>query len=217
MKSTTRRFLCAFFCLSLLFLTACAKKTVSLTYSEGVYRNEKQGYALVYSQTGCIRAAQAFTEAPAAVIRNQTGRDVPLYEIPGMDPRCWLCDADHAVYLDENLTLPALSDLTVTEIAIANLNTLSQKTALARIEDPEKIANLLDIYFTGIPTAPDDLPAEVGNKFELFFISTEFPSLYYVLEYWSYTTEGGVIYDSMRDQCFAMGTVLERYFLEAQA
>ena len=181
--SVVRLLALALACMAL--LSSCSGGAFTLTYSNGAYRNEKQGVAYRWAPTN-YRAVSAKTDETVAVIKSERSADVPLYAIGDMDPALFLTDSTYSIYYSEKTTLPTLAELKPTYVT---LSFMTYAFEIGRIENKAEIDDLVEIYSKGTTVPAAKVIPSPESRYELLFFSDTYKGISYALEYWKFAEE----------------------------
>ena len=214
-------------CLSL--LVSCGKKAYPLTYEDGVFKNEQKEAAFLEAPL-CYRACSALKSTTVANISGLRVEDIPLYAIENADSTLYLTDDSYTLYYSESLSLPTLAEMKPYYISLGSPgdNSATELDALTENEQAQ-IDDLVEILTVGTSYPAQKLSAYTPeSRFELLFLSKEYPAFFYVLEYWKFTdtttfmdgdqeitVKKGVVYDRATGRFFIMGSILEDYFINS--
>lgn len=211
----------------LCLLPACTKKAYELELEDGVFQNEKKELAFAEAPA-CYRACSALTGEVIANITGLWSEALPLYAIEGLSTENYLTDANYTLYYNTNLTLPTLAEMKPHYISLGSpgTNSATELDALTESEQTQ-IDDLVEILTVGTSYPASKITAYTPeSRFELLFLSKEYPGFFYVLEYWKYTdpitfsdgdreitVQKGVVYDRAENCFYVMGSILEDYFI----
>ena len=163
-------------------LFASCGGAMKLSYENGAYRDGKSGAAFLAAPV-CYRAVSRLDAEEIARIESTRG-DRVLYAIEGMDSTLWLTDENFDVYYSETLTLPALWEMNITRISQCQSGAYA--VPLHTIDRAEQIADVVETYQKGTTIPGDRIIPSPEARYELLFQSSDYPSIAYVLEYWTF-------------------------------
>lgn len=175
----------------LCLLLVCAALLVScggateLTYENGAYRNEKSGAAYVMAPL-CYRAISRLDAEEIAKIVGTKSEKI-LYAIEGLDSSLWLTDENFDLYYSETLNLPELWEMNVTDISLCLSGAYA--VPVATIEQAAQIADVVETYEKGTTIPGDKVIPQPETRYEMLFLSSDYPGIAYVLEYWKFAQE----------------------------
>lgn len=139
-----------------------------------------------------------------------------LYKIGDMDPALWLTTeysgAATTVYYSEDITLPALSELSpeLCYICEQGEQTYSIYTFGSSEGEDVVIEELIGALYDE-EAEPEIWPrGDADETYMLKFYSEEWPAIYYNLVY-AQCESGGYIYDRASKKCVAVGDILNGY------
>ena len=190
--------------LAALMLTGCSANLVNLQYKDGQMINK--------------RLKLAYNAAPTNYEPVSVGEaygyygdmDMTLYEIAGLDPREWLTQAyagsATTIFYADGQTLPTLTDMSPNKIHICTGDNITY--GVGTVDDSSVVAALVDLYMNG--EAVDWPMLDSLDTYELKFVSTTHPHLYYNLAYYEYE-EGIYLYDRNGKRCVEIGDLLETW------
>lgn len=188
---------------SISLLASCSGSLVNLKYEDGKMFNKRLG--LSYVDVSTVYQPVSIGEAYGYY----GDIDMTLYEVVGLDPKEWLTEeysgSATMMFVDEDITLPTLSELQPTKIFVCS--NLEITYAVATIEEQDIIDALVDVFENGEAcTWP---MASATTTYEMKFYSEElYPHIYYNLIYGEFES-GKYLYDRFSKRCVNIGNILD--------
>ncbi len=189
--------------LSTVILVSCASSTVTLSYEDGKLVNKRLGLSYVPAPTNY--QPKVVGEEYACYKKS----DMTLYAIGGLDPKEWLTEeyagSATTVFHAEDIALPLLSEMGVTEIIVCSNKEIT--VGVATISDHAVIDRLIDLFENGeLAYWP---VVNAVRTYEMKFSSAEkYPHLYFNLIYGEFES-GTFIYDRNTKKCVEIGDLLD--------
>ncbi len=196
MTVTKKLRMAAWLLLAVCLLTACRAGAPALKYENGAYRDAASERAFRRAPE-CYRAASCLTETVYATIPSGKA-EKPLYAIEGMDPTLWLTDENYTVYYSESITLPKLSELSVSRITLA-IEYEAATVAHSFVEKPEQINALIALCEGDVTVPKSKVIPTADNIYKMLFASSTYPGLLYSLECWSFEKDVELFYPLAED------------------
>jgi len=190
--------------LAALVLTGCSANLVNLEYKEGQMINKRLKLAYNAAPTNYEPVSVG---DPYGYYKDM---DMTLYEIAGLDPKEWLTQeyagSATTIFYSDDQTLPTLTEMSPNKIHVCTGDTITY--GVATVEDSYVVGQLVDLYMNG--EAVEWPMLDSLDTYELKFVSTTHPHLYYNLTYYEYE-EGIYIYDRNSKRCVEIGDLLETW------
>ncbi len=188
--------------LAALLLASCTSSVVNLSYEDGKLVNKRLGLSYVPAPTNYQPKAVGEEYA----VYKKSG--MKLYAISGLDPKEWLTEeyagSATTVFHAEDITLPSLSEMGVTEIIVCSNKEIT--VGLTTISDQALIDALIDTFETGEQAYWPVVNAV--RTYEMKFSSAEkYPHFYFNLIYGEFES-GTFLYDRTTKKCVEIGDLL---------
>ncbi|MBQ9806347.1 MAG: hypothetical protein IJW49_07570 [Clostridia bacterium] len=173
---------------AVLLLSSCSSVTV-MDAKDGLYVNPDTGVS--------YRAAPANYESKSvnkskliACLANEDMEENYLYAIDGVDTNRFLTTIYNDVFYADGIELPTLRSMNATRVLFTQTKVLT--ASLVQIDDDAVLSNLTTAYEgmsfdSDLMIFEDDCVRSLD--FRLKFESEDYPSLYYTLDYHSYSKE----------------------------
>ena len=172
-------------CIVTLF-SSCGKPP-KMEVENGNYTNKKSGVTYLRASMNYEAVSIVKGKTVARVAQDKLD-DIILYEIENTAPEKLLATGDYELFYAKGTTLPTLWEMNPTKVLLSQTGTIS--FASASIEDGTDIAALVELYQNGVSFSKDEIDvALTPTRYDLKFASTEYPSFYYTLTYWRFTTD----------------------------
>jgi len=161
----------------------------SFDYQNGQYVDKKNNMA--YRHAPSYYEAVAIVDEALAQIKEGVVEKETLYQIKDIEPSQMLANESYEVYYAVGTTLPTLTEMAPTAIYVCKTEAISAQLATIEGGDMQEI---IRIYLEGKSCHVDRVgkPQAVAS-YELKFVSSSYPSLYYCLEYLQFAEDVEVI------------------------
>lgn len=196
-------------------LSACSDAPTKLTESNGVFRNKSGSLAYVRARDSYY--AITLGEAQA-VITADDADNIPLYALIGAADGL-LADQSLYVYKPENVELPTLKELGVTQITLYQYTDIrTNHRPMAVLKSAEEVADLVRLATEGEKIPVSTVREDYNVRLELLFLSDSEQGLGIMLEYRKFPTDvngygTNFLYDTDALCYIPVGDTLEQYFI----
>lgn len=192
MKSILRS-LSLLMCCVLLF-SACSNLN-TFKFEDEQYKDTKNN--ITYLQAPLYYEAVKLIDGGVARVKRSVGEDLVLYAVEGADRKEMLANDQYELYYAEGVTLPKVWDMNVSEIYICQTKLISAQ--IASVNKAEDVAALIELYKNGTSFSKTKVSMEQAKgHYYLKFVSKDYPSIYYCLEYLEFEEEV-LVYETIKD------------------
>lgn len=210
----------AVLCLAACLLASCGRKTGTvLTYWDGAFRSGN-GKSAFLEAPPTYYALSALTDQPVATITGTGVSDIPLYEIENTPVSKYLADISLMLYYAESVSLPTLTELGATKIALYRYSeTRVSRQLMSTLTNRGQVADLVRRAAEDTKIPAGEISAEYEVRLELLFVSEDNAAFGIMLEYRKFPADvnghgTNFIYDRVSATYTPVGDVLENYFLD---
>ena len=185
MKTKCLRLTAVLLC-AVCLLCGCSKLN-TLEFKNEEYLDKKN--EVTYLQASlCYEAVRIVDNGGVARIKQKGADDLVLYQIDGIDTKQMLANEEYEIFYAKGMTLPKLWEMRISEVYICQTKAITMQ--LASIQQSEHVAALIDAYQNGAAFPASSISPELSDAhYYLKFVSQEYPSLYYSLEYLQFDEE----------------------------
>lgn len=191
--------------LAVMLLTSCNVGLVKIERdtSTPYYTNAATGVNYTYAPS-CYEAVSVGRKY--AKWRNPS-TTVIFNEMEGADPELWMTEEGKTVFYAEQVTLPELDEMEISQVLVCVEGTST--VSLAAITNELHIADLIYTWQNGDEVEYSGLEPE--RNYRVKFVSEKYPWMFFNLIYVEYSDGSSYLYCRDLGKCVAAGDIVKGY------